>query len=92
MLQGWLELLPKLLHANGALVESREVSQIARRAQLGIGFQALLGEPCIPLELLPVLGILGTKATATSEALIQHKRMRCGLTVARMRHSTEEAQ
>jgi hypothetical protein len=92
MLQGWLELSPKLLPANGALVESREVSQNARRARLGIGFQALLGEPCIPLELLPVLGILGTKAIATTEALTQHKQMHCGLPVARMCHSKEEAQ
>ena len=91
MLQGWLELSPEPLPANGASVESQEASQNARRAHPRIEFQALLDEPGIPLELLPVLGILGTKTTATTGALTQRRQMHIGLPGSRMCRSREEA-
>lgn len=86
-----LGLSPEPLPTNGVSVESQEASQNARRAHPRIEFQALLDEPGIPLELLPVLGILGTKATATSGALTQRRQMYCGLPVSRMCRSKEEA-
>lgn len=73
MLQGWLEQSPEPLPANGASVESQEASQNARRGHPKIEFRVLLDEPGILLELLPFLGIVGTKATATIWALTQRR-------------------
>jgi hypothetical protein len=91
MLQGWQGLSQGPLPANDASVEFQEASQTAQRAHLRIEFQALLDEPGIQLKLLPVLGILGTKATPTTWALTQRKQMHCGLPVSRMCRSKEEA-
>ena len=91
MLQGWLGPSPEPLPANGASVESQEASQNAQRAHPRIEFQALLDEPGIPLELPPVLGIVETKATATTWVLTQRRQMHCGLPVSRRCRSREEA-